>query len=57
MRILKEQLLWIRPFDSIEQLNLALREFATRFKEHWILGRLDYRTPAQHRRRLLAQAA
>lgn len=57
IRTLKEQLLWIRPFDSIEQLNLALREFAQRFNERWILGRLGYRTPAQHRRSLLAQAA
>jgi transposase InsO family protein len=57
IRTLKEQLLWIRPFESVEQLNLALREFAQRFNEHWILGRLGYRTPAQHRRSLLAQAA
>lgn len=57
IRTLKEQLLWIRPFDSIEQLNLALREFAQRFNERWIFGRLGYRTPAQHRRSLLAQAA
>ena len=57
IRTLKEQLLWIRPFDSIEQLNAALREFAQRFNERWILGRLGYRTPAQHRRSLLAQAA
>lgn len=57
IRTLKEQLLWIRPFDSVEQLNLALREFAQRFNERWILGRLGYRTPAQHRRSLLAQAA
>ena len=57
IRTLKEQLLWIRPFDSVEQLNAALREFAQRFNERWILGRLGYRTPAQHRRSLLAQAA
>lgn len=57
IRTLKEQLLWVRPFDSVEQLDLALCEFAQRLNEHWILGRLGYRRPAQHRRSLLAQAA
>jgi putative transposase len=59
IRTLK-QLLWIRLFESVEQLDLALREFAQRFhdhREHWILERLGYRTPAQHRRSLRPQAA
>jgi putative transposase len=56
-RTLREQLLWIRTFESVEQLDLARREFAQRFNGHWILGRLGYLTPLQHRRGLLPQAA
>jgi hypothetical protein len=34
-----------------------LRDFAQRFNNHWIIGRIGYRTPAQHRRELLVEAA
>jgi putative transposase len=57
IRTLKEQLLWLRTFDTVEELHRALREFAHRFNNHWIIGRIGYRTPAQHRRELLGEAA
>ena len=57
IRTLKEQLLWLRTFDTVEELDRALREFAQRFNNHWIIGRIGYRTPAQHRRELLGEAA
>lgn len=49
-RTLKEQLLWVRRFHDIEELQGALREFRQRYNQHWILGRLKYRTPAQARK-------
>lgn len=49
-RTLKEQLLWIRRFHDLDELRAALLEFQQRYNEHWILERLDYRTPAQARR-------
>jgi putative transposase len=49
-RTLKEQLLWVRRFHDLEQLRTALIEFRDRYNHHWILERLDYRTPAQARR-------
>ena len=49
-RTLKEQLLWVRRFRNLEELRDALREFRQRYNEHWILERLQYRTPAQARR-------
>ena len=49
-RTLKEQLLWVRRFDTIEELRTALIEFRHRYNENWILQRLNYRTPAQARR-------
>ena len=47
--ILKENLLWVRTFDTIEELQAALVEFATRYNETWLVARHGYRTPAQVR--------
>jgi hypothetical protein len=38
-------------------IDAALREFRDRFNQQWIIGRIGYRTPAQHRRELLVEAA
>ena len=57
IRTLKEQLLWLRRFSTVAELEASLREFRERFNHHWIIGRIGYRTPAQHRRILLGEAA
>jgi len=57
IRTLKEQLLWLQRFRTVAELNRALRDFARRFNNHWIIGRIGYRTPAAHRRILLGEAA
>jgi putative transposase len=59
-RTLKEQLLWIRRFKNLDELRDALTQFRQRYNDHWILERLQYRTPAQTRRDfslVLGQAA
>jgi putative transposase len=48
-RTLKEQLLWVRRFGDLEELREALNEFRERYNQHWILERLNYRTPGQAR--------
>jgi len=45
----KENLLWVSTFDTIEELRAALVEFVRHFNETWLVGRHDYRTPAQVR--------
>jgi len=50
IRTLKENLLWVRTFETVEDLRRALLEFKRLYNEHWILQRLDYRTPAQARK-------
>src|SRR6476661_8577960 len=45
----KENLLWVRTFDTIEELRTALVEFANRYNETWLVARHGYRTPAQVR--------
>jgi putative transposase len=57
IQTLKEQLLWIERFDTHEQLRAAVRGFARRYNEHWLLERHGYRTPIEARHHLLAQAA
>lgn len=49
IRTLKENLLWVRTFDTIEQLRKALLEFKKNYNEQWILQRLGYQTPSQAR--------
>lgn len=49
-RTLKENLLWVRTFQTLEELRLALLEFKQTYNEQWILERLGYRTPAQARK-------
>ncbi len=49
IRTLKENLLWVRTFDTIEELRAALVEFAARYNETWLVARHGYRTPAQVR--------
>ena len=41
--------MWVRTFDTIEELRAALVDFATRYNETWLVARHGYRTPAQVR--------
>ena len=45
IRTLKENLLWVRNFDTVEELRLALLEFRRHYNESWILERHGYQTP------------
>jgi putative transposase len=49
LQTLKEQVLWIERFDTLEQLRTRVRQFAADFNEHWLLERHVYRTPRQAR--------
>lgn len=52
VRTLKEQLLWLRRFATIDELNVALQDFLRLYNERWILERHGYLTPAQFRRKM-----
>jgi len=49
IRTLKENLLWVQTFETVEELRLALLEFKKNYNEKWIIERLGYKTPAQAR--------
>jgi transposase InsO family protein len=48
-RTLKEQLLWVRHFSTIEELRQALLAFKARYNQEWLIARLGYRSPTQVR--------
>lgn len=55
IRTLKEQLLWIRTFDTVEELRLALLDFRDRYNREWIIERHGYQSPAAQHERLRAR--
>ena len=60
IRTLKENLLWLTTFDTVQDLRLALHEFQRQYHETWRMGRHGYKAPAQVRhaqRCALAEAA
>ena len=52
IRTLKENLLWVRSFETIEELRLVLLAFKRTYNEQWMLEKYDYRSPARVRRDL-----
>jgi hypothetical protein len=47
IRTLKEQLLWVRHFATVEELRLALAEFAALYNANWLRERHGHKTPDQ----------
>src|SRR5215213_611778 len=60
IRTLKENLLWVRTFETIEELRQALLAFRETYNSSWLIRRHGFLSPAEYRRRHLqpnAQAA
>jgi len=57
IRTLKENLLWVRRFATIEELHQALHAFRDTYNQSWIVERHGHRTPAQVRADQLGLAA
>jgi putative transposase len=57
IRVLKENLLWVRRFDTLEELRLALLAFKQTYNQSWIIERHGYKTPAQVRADQIGQLA
>jgi putative transposase len=54
IRTLMENLLWVRRFDTIEELRLALHAFKQTYNLTWIVERHGYQSPAAVRAEQLA---
>jgi putative transposase len=55
IRTLEENLLWVRRFDTVEELRLAPQAFRRAYNRTWIVERHGYRTPAQVRMEQIGQ--
>jgi len=53
IRTLKENLLCVRTFRTVEELRLALIEFRRTYNESWLIERHGHRSPAQFRRDMM----
>jgi transposase InsO family protein len=54
VRTLKEQLLWLRRFATVEDLLPALQDFKERYNHEWLIERHGWVSPEAHYRRLIA---
>lgn len=57
IRTLKENLLWVRAFETVEQLRLALLDFRETYNSTWLIERHSFRPPAAIRQDQLPPAA
>jgi transposase InsO family protein len=57
IRTLKENLLWVRHFETIEELRQALLVFRDTYNTTWLIERHGYLTPEQFRHKQLQQVA
>ena len=46
-RTLKEQLLWVKQFQNVEELRMGLLEFQEKYNSKWLVARHNYQTPNQ----------
>jgi putative transposase len=57
IRTLKENLLWLRAFDTVEELLRALLEFREAYNSTWLIERHGFRPPDAIRQEQLQPAA
>src|SRR5215210_476557 len=57
IRTLKEQLLWVERFETVEALRKALLAFKDRYNTEWLIERHGHRTPAAVRAAFAADTA
>jgi AcrR family transcriptional regulator len=57
VRTRKEQLLWLQPFATVDELEQALLAFKDRYNHQWLIARHGHRTPAAARAAFTAPLA
>jgi len=57
VRTLKEQLLWIRCFETTEDLQDALHDFKDRYNREWLIERHGWISPSEQYNKLTAAGA
>ena len=54
IRTLKEQIVFGRIFQDIEEVRTAVRTYFDRYNQHWLLEKNGYRSAAETRRNSMA---
>jgi transposase InsO family protein len=57
IRTLKENLLWVRTFTTVEELRQALLAFRETYNTTWLIKRHGFLSPAEYRLRQLQPLA
>ena len=57
IRTLKENLLWVRHFETLEELRQALLAFRESYNSTWLIARHGFQTPKAVRHNQLPSAA
>jgi transposase InsO family protein len=57
IRTLKENLLWVRTFDTVEEVRQALLDFRETYNANWLVERHGFRPPSAIRQDQLSPAA
>ena len=57
IRTLKENLLWVRTFNTVEELRRALLDFRETYNTTWLIERHGFRPPDAVRKEQLQPAA
>lgn len=55
IRTLKEQLLWVRVFRTVEDLRHALHQWLRLYNAHWLIERHGHRSPSAMRPALVEE--
>ena len=56
IRTLKEQIVFGRIYQDIEEVRIAVRAYFERYNQHWLLEKNGYQSPAETRRQWMAAA-
>jgi len=57
IRTLKEQLLWVEHFATVEDLRQALLAFRQRYNREWLIGCRGHRSPTAIREAFVTEVA
>jgi putative transposase len=57
IRTLKENLLWVRTFNTIREVLKTLHEFRSTYNGQWLMEKHGYKTPSQVRREFAEEKA
>jgi putative transposase len=57
MRTIKEQCLWSRLFEDVDDLRQGVATFIQTYNDEWLIERLGHRTPREAFNEATAQVA